>query len=190
MQNQPNINENFITKEESSLFIEFIENNIDLFSHGPKKLYYLLQFGKDNYHQESIQNWNGVDSIKNLINKYIDKIINNLKESYGIEDDLFVVGFWFVRQFDGASLNVHDDTDSGRNTHIIYSALMYLNDIENGGELWFPNLNYLHKPKRGQMLSWPSQNKLFDHGVKEVKDTRYVINLFLTNQKEFDLGPV
>jgi len=40
-----------------------------------------------------------------------------------------------------------------------YSALIYLNDDFEGGETYFPKINYTVKPEIGKMVIWENLNK-------------------------------
>jgi len=63
-----------------------------------------------------------------------------------------------------------------------YSALFYLNDSYDGGEIYFPNFSYSFKPKAGSLITFPA-NKEYSHGVTEVKnDKRFTIAIWYTDQ--------
>lgn len=51
------------------------------------------------------------------------------------------------------------------------TAVVYLNDDFEGGELWFPDQNILIKPKPGLMVVFPS-NKKFPHQVNPITSGR------------------
>jgi predicted 2-oxoglutarate/Fe(II)-dependent dioxygenase YbiX len=56
-----------------------------------------------------------------------------------------------------------------------YSLLLYLNDDFRGGAVEFTYFNYTFKPKKGDLLIFPS-NYLFLHEAKKVESgVRYVI---------------
>ena len=55
------------------------------------------------------------------------------------------------------------------------STIVYLNDDYDGGEIYFPRLNYSIKPKRGMLISFPG-SLYYIHGVKEnLAGNRYTI---------------
>ena len=57
---------------------------------------------------------------------------------------------------------------------------IYLNDDYSGGQIYFPEREYLTiKPKANSLIMWPG-NKHFIHGIKKTKVTgRYVYGLFM-----------
>lgn len=62
--------------------------------------------------------------------------------------------------------------DQGDSTRIL-SALLYLNDDYEGGEIEFPNSNVRFKPEAGSVIMFPS-NFLYIHQVHPItKGTRY-----------------
>jgi len=58
--------------------------------------------------------------------------------------------------------------DDGKNTRRRVSAVGYLNDDYEGGELWFPNLNFNYYPTAGDIVVFPS-GAPFTHEAKPVK---------------------
>ena len=69
---------------------------------------------------------------------------------------------------EGYHYEKHIDSNGNRTL----SAILFLNNDFEGGELYFEdvmtNKIYDYKPKPGTLLIWPS-NFLFPHGVREVK---------------------
>ena len=56
---------------------------------------------------------------------------------------------------------------------------IYLNDDYDGGEVYFPDINYRFKPKANSIVTWPG-NKNFIHGITETRTTdRYVYGFFI-----------
>jgi hypothetical protein len=57
---------------------------------------------------------------------------------------------------------------------------LYLNDDYSGGQIYFPEREYLTiKPKANSLIMWPG-NKHFIHGIKKTKITsRYVYGIFM-----------
>ena len=58
--------------------------------------------------------------------------------------------------------------DDGKNTKRRVSAVGYLNDDYEGGELWFPNLNFNYYPTAGDIVVFPS-GAPYTHEAKPVK---------------------
>jgi hypothetical protein len=56
------------------------------------------------------------------------------------------------------------------------SILVYLNDEYEGGELYFPDLDFGIRPKKGMMITFPG-NLYYTHGVAPVTSgTRYTLS--------------
>jgi predicted 2-oxoglutarate/Fe(II)-dependent dioxygenase YbiX len=95
----------------------------------------------------------------------------------------------------GDSLKLHADSENESCTAVLrsytghslppflimYSALIYLNDDYEGGELCFPLHGIEIKPKPGTLIMFPG-NCMYLHEVKEVvSGQRYTHNFFLSN---------
>lgn len=66
-----------------------------------------------------------------------------------------------------------EHTDNGND----FTAIMYLNDNYEGGELNFPTLNISIKPKKGSLIIWPGY---LTHSISEISSgTRYTMPIFL-----------
>jgi hypothetical protein len=56
------------------------------------------------------------------------------------------------------------------------SVLVYLNDEYEGGELYFPDLDFGIRPKKGMLIAFPG-NLYYTHGVAPVTSgTRYTLS--------------
>lgn len=63
-----------------------------------------------------------------------------------------------------------------------WTAMIYLNDVEEGGATWFPLAGIRVAPKRGLLLAWnnmnpdgsPNQNTLHE-GMPVVRGTKYIV---------------
>ena len=72
--------------------------------------------------------------------------------------------FQVIHYNPGEEYNVHIDPSVDRMKieniiHRKFTVLMYLNDVESGGETEFPNLNLKIKPKQGRMVYFDNYNK-------------------------------
>ena len=71
----------------------------------------------------------------------------------------------------GHTMNEHVDDYNYEQDAQLYdymSAVVYINDDFNGGELYYSNLNIEYKPSRGSIVFHPGFEELYKHGVKEV----------------------
>lgn len=65
--------------------------------------------------------------------------------------------------------------DSGPGMLRIFSAILYLNDVENGGETYFNHFDISVKPKAGRLVLFPA-NYIYMHEARPLSDSdKYVI---------------
>ena len=65
--------------------------------------------------------------------------------------------------------------DSGPGAQRIFSALLYLNDVEEGGETYFEKFDVKIKPKAGRLALFPS-NYVYGHEARPPKSNdKFVI---------------
>lgn len=178
--------EEFISQEESNLLISYINNNLSIFQQSQENKYFTLMFGKDNYFSEISNRFLYMEeNIKKISIKYFNKTINQIQHAFNDFSQMYVSSFWLAKQTSGAYLGIHSDNDNGNNLHFNYSAGLYLNDIENEGELWFPKLQYKYKPKCGDLVCWPSQSLDHDHGIQKIISDRYTMLMWLTKDPDY-----
>jgi hypothetical protein len=116
------------------------------------------------------------------LNKKFEKDIINIFEP---KAKIYAELMSFARTFEQIDQVPHSDStgnqgeDNGT-SHRSFSCLLYLNDNFDGGELWFPNQNFLFKPKANTAVFFPSTFE-YSHGVKSLnKGIRYTITTFWT----------
>ncbi|QNQ11620.1 prolyl hydroxylase family protein [Sphingomonas alpina] len=63
-----------------------------------------------------------------------------------------------------------------------WTAMIYLNDVEEGGATWFPQAGIRVAPKRGLLLAWNNMNpdgspndKTLHEGMPVVRGTKYIV---------------
>lgn len=78
------------------------------------------------------------------------------------------------RQKIGEGMDEH--SDMGERPELLRAMLFYINDDYEGGELYFPGLDFEYKPKAGDFVTFPSYEK-YTHGVRPVLSgsERYVM---------------
>lgn len=182
---------NFISAEDIELFKNYndhlLETKPDLFFIGNNGKRPVLQFGKDNAHvMSSLELDSTIPEIKDLVRSYFSKAIETVKDLYKDSRDLYVCSFWLAKQLPGANVQMHDDTDEGRNAHFTYSAVLYLNTLGTTGDLIFTDLRHSVKPFAGDLVVFPSQST-GNHEVKEIDQHRYTMPMWLTTDKSYAL---
>lgn len=74
----------------------------------------------------------------------------------------------------------HVDQHSGGTSLRIFTMILYLNDVELGGETEFSAFNKKIKPEKGKVLMFPS-NFLFPHqGNVPISNSKYIATSFVT----------
>ncbi len=77
-----------------------------------------------------------------------------------------------------------------------WTAMIYLNDVEEGGATWFPRAGIRFKPKKGLMVIWnnmapdgaPNYDTLHE-GMRVVEGTKYIITKWF-REKEWVKGHI
>ena len=73
----------------------------------------------------------------------------------------------------------HIDQHSGATSTRIFTFILYLNDVDEGGETEFPSFNIKVNPKKGKVLVFPA-NFLFPHqGNVPISNSKYIATSFL-----------
>lgn len=82
------------------------------------------------------------------------------------------------RQYEGVSLSYH--VDSLSNPAVVFANVMYVNDDFIDGELHFPKIDITFKPKKGDLIVFPSDDDYL-HGVRPVGKgpVRYALPAFV-----------
>jgi hypothetical protein len=125
---------------------------------------------------ETYQNY-WADKSLEIVNKSLCKrLVEKIRPFFGDGYDLPVFGE-VHRQKIGEGMDQHHDM--GSRSDLLRSMLFYLNDDYEGGELYFPALDFEYKPKAGDFITFPSYRK-YTHGVRPVLSgsNRYVISNF------------
>jgi predicted 2-oxoglutarate/Fe(II)-dependent dioxygenase YbiX len=101
---------------------------------------------------------------------YIKTCLTHYQSMFNISME-YMEAINFVRYTPGQHFNIH--TDHGFSYSCTVSSILYLNDDYEGGELWFPYLDIIHKPKSGDVLLFPS-TYIYAHASLKVKSgTKY-----------------
>jgi len=116
-----------------------------------------------------------------FVKDHVAEIVRLCKETYGYDKPLYreqayfflwPVGADHPPHFDnnflafeqmGVSPELHPDSPE-----IIFSSILYLNDDWEGGEIYFPRLNKTISPEKGDLVYFPSDSTIAEHGVKKI----------------------
>jgi hypothetical protein len=184
----------FIPQSDIDYIINTIDtlekNNFDSFATDESGLRLALQIGNDSYHPESHRSLGADFSLfpenGKLYKNYFKKVIDSVKSTFTVEEDLHMCSFWLGKQYPGATVPIHDDTDSGFSPQNKYSGIIYLNSMENGGDLSFVKFNYSYKPEAGSLVIFPSREGGL-HGVSRIDEIRYSLLFWMTFDKSRSL---
>jgi hypothetical protein len=100
--------------------------------------------------------------------------IDDYAKYWGI-NVVYYEAFNFVKyEGEGKHFNIH--ADHGPSYNATVSAVIYINDDYEGGEIQFPRLDgYIHKPKVGDIAIFPS-NYIYEHASLPMKSgTKYCV---------------
>ena len=115
-----------------------------------------------------------VQEVAAIITVEVGKII-----SRHFRTDLYPETVSTVRWSAGEEMALHRD---GQNPHTIsrtHSVVIYLNDQETGGEIYFPEMGAVISPRRALMVAY---EKTVLHGVRPVLSPRYTLTLWYSDQ--------
>lgn len=77
-----------------------------------------------------------------------------------------------------------------------WTAMVYLNDVEEGGATWFPQAGVRFKPKRGLLLAWNNLNadgttnlNTLHEGMAVTTGTKYIITKWFRERPWYMGGP-
>ena len=70
---------------------------------------------------------------------------------------------------------VRDTSQWVRSLERDYSLLLYLNDGYEGGSLYFPNFKWAIQPKRGMLVSFPSDHRYLHGAAPLISGTRIAV---------------
>jgi len=180
---------NFIPIEDASTMIGYINQNLDSFSSNPKKLWFKKFFGLDEVYKEGRGEpvIDGLGNIKGLSVKIVEDLKNTISENFNDPEPIFLNSFWFAKHLPGDDIPPHVDTDDEYNTQFAYSSILYLNTVQLGGVLNFPNLNLNFKPEACDLIIFPSKGEKMLHEVASIGEDRYTLPMWFTKDKDLEL---
>jgi hypothetical protein len=191
MTNKIKIVKNFLSKDECQSLIRYIDsltemqkNQFSIYQNG-KRL--ALQFGTDLYHEDASHLTLDIVSDKeSIFRKYFSSVINQINILFEDKDPMYVSSFWIAKQFPGAIVPEHEDTDGGINTHFEYSSIIYLNSLKDSGDLIFDSLSYSYRPNAGDLIIFSSKST-GTHKVEKINEDRYSLPMWVTKNTKFIL---
>jgi hypothetical protein len=188
---------NFLTQEEINFILDVISKasqaDWEVEYMGNLKNFCLEKFGRDDVDNlvaegkfEITQNW--VDknlNIKhhpeqNIFYERLSSIIDKCDSS------LMLSGLATIQRMQ-PKVELKSHTDQHTDPSIQYATIIYINDDYVDGELFFHNLDISLRPKPGDLLFFPGDEK-HEHGVRHVGEgpIRYVIVGFVKERDHYE----
>ncbi len=93
-------------------------------------------------------------------------IIAELVKYAGLKNEPKIYNLSCVEWAEGHSMDPHRDDADGRYPERQWAAVIYLNEDYEGGESYWPGLNFEMQPSRGDLFLFRGDR--LDHGVREV----------------------
>jgi hypothetical protein len=186
--------DNFLDHSGCNNYINFIENNIDLFNLSDErtaypKMRYTIRFGHDDefpelYYHDLLIAKEIKDQLKDLFPKVIDYINKELKDS----DKIYLTSFFLSKHIPGSFLPPHNDAGDNFNVQLEYAALLYLNSLNDSGYLYFKNIDKRVDVKAGDLVIFPCKSEEYMHEVPNINSDRYSIAMWFTKNKDFSFN--
>lgn len=147
----------------------------------------LICFGKDEIPETD---WNlTLEPLKDrreFFKPILERVINTTKEVFNDKDDVYLNQLWLSKHGKGGEVLSHDDTNGEINKQFIYSAVGYLNKLENSGQIIFDEMGITHFPEAGDLVVFLS-NGTGTHRVPPISGTRYTMPMWLTKNSYYKL---
>ena len=174
---------NFITKDEASNIISFIDRNLENFLVYQEGTRYVWKFGTDYYYPlETEKTLDKTDELQSFLKDYIFPKVESCVDKMYNNSNIAVSTLWFSKHYPGSEVTLHMDTDNGLNPQFQYSAVLYLNSLDNTGILKFPFLDFEYSPVAGDLVLFPANlGKPFAHQVTEINEIRYTVPMWISS---------
>lgn len=179
----------FVSKDDANLIIDYIDRNQESFTKNTDLLWLKKFFGLDVLYRaggcEGIIE--GLEDITDLCIGIVENIKTMIAKEYEDIDEIFLNSFWLVKHLPGSVVGEHNDLDNGEDGQFVYSSVLYLNTIEDGGDLEFPNLNLSISTESGDLVMFPSDGEDMTHRVSSIGQDRYTLPMWFTKDKTLEL---
>lgn len=123
-----------------------------------------------------------------LLKKYGDMSNEVHKERNGFVNPIYVFKAFGAVWTPGRKGNLHIDAQ-GPEPFIEFSTIIYLNDEFEGGEIYFPNQNFVYKPKKYSAVFFPSAGTEHIHGITTVTSGQRHTALYMHTSKPKHADP-
>ena len=150
--------DNFITQEDADTLISEQKSPSSV---EPYPEYYKKRFGGTAFPYNK--------TVMDLLIKYGKLANKQHKILNGFKHPIYVYKAFGSYWTAGTKGDLHIDAQ-GREPFIEFSTIIYLNDYSEytGGEIYFPNQDFVYKPKKLSAVFFPSAGSEYIHGITEI----------------------
>jgi hypothetical protein len=171
---------NIIPEEWCDMMISWFEKNSHLKKYGA---YDIHDVSKTSFqYKNAIQsNPTPQDSVFHLMSKICTKSYDEYLKLNPAPIENICFKDYSIRVYNQneGHFSQHIDQRAGGTVTRLFAMIMYLNDVEEGGETEFPSFNIKIKPERGKVLIFPC-NYLFPHqGNIPISGPKYIATAFV-----------
>ena len=174
---------NFISVKEADPIIAFIDDNINKFVYNADRSRWMMRFGYDEeLPHQAMHDISPAEDIR-------DNLLHIFNKTNNILDGETYLTSWFLsKQHSGGRLLPHKDgVPGGMNNQLEYTAMLYLNTLDENGEISFPDAGFGVTPEVGDLIIFKSKEDR--HQVAEITEDRYSIPMWFTKDKKFEFVP-
>lgn len=118
--------------------------------------------------------------LHNRCNDTIASAVWSYNERHNCEQEFYSTGYNLLKYSSGQQYKAHFDGHTATGRYL--SAILYLNDDYEGGELEFPDYKVMIKPEPGMLILFPS-SFAYRHIAHPIKSgTKYAMVTWLTDR--------
>jgi hypothetical protein len=122
-----------------------------------------------------------------MVKSYGERAALLAQEIFKCNKPIYLSTLWLSKQTAGSKIKPHKDTDGGINMQYSHAAILYLNSQHEGGEIYFPKIDFEHKPETGDLIIFECRSIESLHGVRMVTQDRYAIPIWLTDDQDYQM---
>jgi hypothetical protein len=148
--------DDFITSDDAATLIKEQTSPSSL---NPYPEYYKKRFGGTSLPYN--------DVVMDIMKKYSDKSNQVHKEINGFVNPIYTFKGFGSHWTSGTKGGLHLDAQDPE-PWIEFSTVIYLNDEFEGGQIFFPNQNFVYTPKKYSAVFFPSAGSEYIHGITTV----------------------
>jgi hypothetical protein len=149
--------DNFIDKEDAEILIKEQLNPSKI---NPYPDYYKSRFGGTAFPYNNI--------VMDILKRYSIKANRLHQEFNGFVNPIYTFKAFGSVWMPGSKGGLHLDAQ-GPEPWIEFSTVIYLNDDFEGGNIFFPNQNFIYTPKKYSAVFFPSAGSEYVHGITTLK---------------------